>query len=40
VHHHAAWKIVGANTRTFEMCGTHGFSKAMQILEITYMRQS
>jgi len=37
--HRAVWKLVDANTQTFEMYGTHGHGKEMKMMEITYMRK-
>jgi hypothetical protein len=37
--HRAIWKIVDANTQTFDMYGTHKHSKEMKMLEITYTRK-
>lgn len=38
--HRAVWKIVDANTQTFEMYGTHHHGKEMKMMEITYTRKS
>jgi hypothetical protein len=37
--HRAVWKIVDANTQTFEMYGTHHHDKEMKMMEITYTRK-
>jgi len=37
--HHALWKVVDANTQTFEMYGAHGNDKDMKMMEITYNRK-
>ncbi len=37
--HRAIWKLVDANTQTFEMYGSHGHGKEMKDLEITYTRK-
>ena len=37
--HRAVWKIVDANTQTFEMYGTHRHGKEMKMMEITYTRK-
>ena len=37
--HRAVWKIVDANTQTFDMYGAHGHGKEMKMLEITYSRK-
>ncbi len=37
--HRAVWKIVDANTQTFEMYGTHGKGKETKMMEITYTRK-
>ena len=37
--HRAIWKLVDANTQTFDMYGTHGHGKEMKMLEITYSRK-
>lgn len=37
--HRAVWKIVDANTQTFDMYGTHGHGKEMKMMEITYTRK-
>ena len=37
--HHALWKVVDANTQTFEMYGAHGNNKDMKMMEITYNRK-
>jgi hypothetical protein len=37
--HRAVWKIVDANTQTFDMYGTHKGSKEMKMMEITYTRK-
>ncbi|WHZ16056.1 MAG: hypothetical protein OJF52_002904 [Nitrospira sp.] len=37
--HRAVWKLVDANTQTFEMYGTHGQGKEMKMMEITYTRK-
>lgn len=37
--HRAVWKLVDANTQTFEMYGTHGHGKEMKMMEITYTRK-
>lgn len=37
--HRAVWKIVDANTQTFEMYGAHGHAKQTKMLEITYSRK-
>lgn len=39
MHHRAVWKLVDANTQTFEMYGTHGHGKEMKMMEITYTRK-
>ena len=38
--HRAVWKVMDANTQTFEMYGARGHSKEMKMLEITYTRKS
>jgi hypothetical protein len=42
--HRAVWKIVDANTQTFEMYGSHGHGKdhgkEMKMMEIVYTRKS
>ena len=37
--HRAVWKIVDANTQTFEMYGAHGHGKETKMMEITYTRK-
>ncbi|HSQ92400.1 MAG TPA: DUF1579 domain-containing protein [Nitrospiraceae bacterium] len=37
--HRAVWKIVDANTQTFEMYGAHGHAKQTKMLEIAYTRK-
>jgi len=37
--HRAIWKLVDANTQSFEMYGTHGHGKEMKMMEITYTRK-
>jgi hypothetical protein len=37
--HRAVWKIVDANTQTFDMYGTHQGGKEMKMMEITYTRK-
>lgn len=37
--HRAVWRLVDANTQTFEMYGTHGHGKEMKMLEISYTRK-
>ena len=37
--HRAIWKIMDANTQTFDMYGAHGHGKEMKMLEITYTRK-
>ena len=37
--HRAVWKIVDANTQTFDMYGAHGHGKEMKMLEIAYTRK-
>ncbi|WP_447980096.1 DUF1579 domain-containing protein [Candidatus Nitrospira bockiana] len=37
--HRAVWKLVDANTQTFEMYGAHGDGKEMKMMEITYTRK-
>jgi Protein of unknown function (DUF1579) len=37
--HRAVWKIVDANTQTFDMYGTHKGGKEMKVMEITYTRK-
>lgn len=37
--HRAVWKIVDANTQTFDMYGTHKGGKEMKMMEITYTRK-
>jgi hypothetical protein len=37
--HHALWKVVDANTQTFEMYGAHGNDKDTKMMEITYNRK-
>ena len=37
--HQAVWKLVDANTQTFEMYGAHGNDKDMKMMEITYTRK-
>ena len=37
--HQAVWKLVDANTQTFEMYGAHGNDKDMKMMEITYNRK-
>jgi hypothetical protein len=37
--HRAVWKIVDANTQTFEMYGAHGEEKEMKLMEFTYTRK-
>ena len=37
--HRAIWKLVDANTQTFEMYGAHGHGKEMKMLEIAYTRK-
>jgi hypothetical protein len=37
--HRAVWKLVDANTQTFEMYGTHKGGKEMKMMEITYTRK-
>ena len=37
--HRAIWKLIDANTQTFEMYGTHGHGKEMKMMEITYTRK-
>jgi hypothetical protein len=37
--HRAVWKVVDANTQTFEMYGAHGHNKEMKMLEIAYTRK-
>lgn len=37
--HRDVWKLVDANTQTFEMYGTHGHGKEMKMMEITYNRK-
>jgi uncharacterized protein DUF1579 len=37
--HRAVWKIVDANTQTFDMYGAHGHGKEMKVLEIAYTRK-
>ena len=37
--HRAIWKLVDANTQTFEMYGTHGHGEEMKMIEITYTRK-
>ena len=37
--HHAVWKLVDANTQTFEMYGAHGNDQDMKMMEITSTRK-
>ena len=37
--HRAIWKIVDANTQTFEMYGAHHGGKEKKALEVTYTRK-
>lgn len=37
--HRAVWKIVDANTQTFEMYGAHGHGKETKMMEIVYTRK-
>jgi len=37
--HRAVWKIVDANSQTFDMYGTHKGDKEMKMMEITYTRK-
>ena len=37
--HRAVWKIVDANSQTFDMYGTHHGGKEMKMMEITYTRK-
>ena len=37
--HRAVWKIVDANTQTFDMYGSHHHGKEMKMMEITYTRK-
>ena len=37
--HRAIWKIVDANTHTFDMYGTHPGGKEMKMMELTYTRK-
>lgn len=37
--HRAVWKLVDANTQTFDMYGTHGHGKEMKMMEIMYTRK-
>jgi len=37
--HRAVWKILDANTQTFDMYGAHHGGKEMKMLEITYQRK-
>ena len=37
--HRAIWKIVDANTQTFDMYGAHHGGKEMKMMEITYTRK-
>ena len=37
--HRAIWKLVDANTQTFEMYGGHGQDKEKKMMEITYIRK-
>ena len=37
--HRAVWKIVDANSQTFDMYGTHQGGKEMKMMEITYTRK-
>ena len=37
--HRAVWKVVDANTQTFEMYVAHGHGKEMKMLEIAYSRK-
>ena len=37
--HRAVWKLVDANTQTFEMYGAHGHGKELKMMEITYTRK-
>jgi hypothetical protein len=37
--HRAVWKIVDADTQTFEMYGAHGHAKQTKMLEIAYTRK-
>ena len=37
--HRAVWKIVDANSQTFDMYGTHKGGKEMKMMEITYTRK-
>lgn len=37
--HRAVWKIVDANSQTFEMYGAHGQGKETKMMEITYTRK-
>ena len=37
--HRAVWKLVDANTQTFDMYGTHKGGKEMKVMEITYTRK-
>ncbi len=43
MNHRAIWKMVDANTQTFEMYGSHGHGKGhgkeMKMMEITYTRK-
>lgn len=39
MRHRAVWKIVDANTQTFDMYGAHGHGKEMKMLEIAYTRK-
>ena len=37
--HRALWKLIDANTQTFEMYGTHEHGKEMKVMEILYSRK-
>lgn len=37
--HRAVWKLVDADTQTFEMYGDHGDGKEMKMMEMTYTRK-
>jgi hypothetical protein len=37
--HRAVWKIIDANTQTFDMYGAHHGQKEMKVLEISYQRK-
>lgn len=37
--HRAVWKLMDADTQTFEMYGTHKGGKEMKMMEITYTRK-